>query len=267
MPKPKRCAATVLQCAAPSPMMVGRPLRPLASSSRNDARRWPPASTGLRQRGAEPSAAAAAPAARAWARAHARLVATDPSCLRLDSSSSPYPGECRRRAGPRGAPPSRRAARCHGAPPRQDWSAGRGGRSFPQGNSQLPTRSVPLLCRRRSAAYRQRTRAAVRLVPPTRAADDRPQGQQLGHRAAWPGADHRRSRYPAAPSGRQRSGRRRSAALVRGARQPRVPSPYTRAACSVPPRSQGLSQTARTPPAPANFAVLDFFTRLVEPRW
>jgi len=47
-------------------------------------------------KGAEPPAAAAAPAARPRARAHAALVAADPSRLRLGPPGGPNPGECRR---------------------------------------------------------------------------------------------------------------------------------------------------------------------------
>ena len=68
----------------------------------------------------------------------------------------------------------------------------------------------------------------------------------------------RRSGHPAAPPGRRRSGRRRSAALARGARQPRAPSARPRAAGAVPPRSRCLPQPARTAPPPASFAGLVF---------
>ena len=65
--------------------------------------------------------------------------------------------------------------------------------------------------------------------------------------------------HPAAPPGRRRSGRRRSAALARGARQPRAPSARPRAAGAVPSRSRCLPQPARTAPPPASFAGLVFF--------
>ena len=206
------------------------------------------------EKGDDAAPAALAPAGRGRLGPHPRPLAGHPPRLRLGARRGPDPEQ---RGGPRrgrGRPPLRRARRRHRPPPRQGRRARRRRRPLPEGDPQLPARPVPRLRRRRPAAHRQRARAAVRVVPPPRAAGDRPQGQRLGDRAARPGAAPRRSGHPAAPPGRRRSGRRRSGALARGARQPRAPSARPRAAGAVPPRSRCLPQPARTAPPPASFA-------------